>query len=579
MRRSKSPWLHAQMIVALLVAGCGKDAAKAEPEAIPSGDSVTTEVLDFSDVTERAGLSFTYHTGADVERYTLLETLGGGVGLIDFDRDGLLDIWLAGGGTISKEPADKIEAKRSAFFRNLGDWRFEEITDQVGLEEATFYSHGCAVADYDLDGFDDLLITGYRGLALFHNEADEKGARRFRNVTQDSGLDPTHWYTSASWADSDGDDDPDLYICRYVKWSLAEEPRCERGGKRDVCPPEQFDALRHAFYRNDGDGKFTDLSETHLSRSDGRGLGVVIADLNADRRPDFYVANDASFNHLYLNEGNSLRECAQLAGVAADESGTYDGSMGVDVADYDGSGRPSIWVTNFENEMPALYRNLGSDVFAHRSQASGIGALGRRMVGFGTGFLDFDNDGWEDLVAVNGHVYKHSLRAPIQQRAILLRNVDREGLRFFRSEHTPSGYFQRDLVGRGLALGDLNNDGWVDLVASHSDTPVVLLENTAASGDGRHWVGLDLIGARHRNVVGSTVIVETAKRKLTRFVKSGGSYLSSSDPRILIGLDDEEPRKVTVQWAWGDKQEWKELARDAYHRLIEGSGAVEQIDK
>jgi enediyne biosynthesis protein E4 len=199
------------------------------------------------------------------------------------------------------------------------------------------------------------------------------------------------------------------------------------------------------------------------------------------------------------------------------------------------------------------------------------------MVGFGTGFLDIDNDGWEDLVALNGHVYKHSLRAPIQQRAILLRNIARDGARFFQAEPHASGYFERELVGRGLALGDLDNDGWVDLVASHSDTPVVLLENTAASGDGRHWIGLELVGDHHRNVVGSTVIVETAQRTLTRFVKSGGSYLSSSDPRIVIGLGNEEPSKITVQWAWGEKQEWTGLARDAYHRLHEGNEAAERL--
>ena len=303
---------------------------------------------------------------------------------------------------------------------------------------------------------------------------------------------------------------------------------------------------------------------------------MVLADLNDDARPDIYVANDTTNNLLFFNRGGTFDEVGQTAGVAADEQGKPDGSMGVDVGDYDGSGRPSIWVTNFQREMHALYRNLGREAFLHRSRAAGIAAIGQHYVGFGTGFLDADNDGWEDLVILNGHVFSSLPEAARKQRPVLLRNAEQNGQRFFRPAGTRGEpFFQTPTFGRGLAVGDLNNDGWPDFVAVHTGSPVAVLRNVAAESAPAAWVGVKLTGRAHRDIVGSTVTVETGGRRLTRYAKGGGSYMSANDPRLLFGLGAAGTvTRVTVKWSWGQTQTWEGLAPGRYWELREGEAAA-----
>ncbi len=532
----------------------------------------------FRDVTAGSGIDFTYRNGEESDQFTILESVGGGVAMIDYDGDGLLDLFFTGGGYFDGE---KIKGHPCRLYKNLGDWKFRDVTAEVGLDKIDFYTHGCAVADYDRDGWPDLLVTGYGRIALFHNEARD-GSRRFVEVTEKVGLRDTSWCTSAGFADLTGSGFPDLYICHYLDWSFANNPTCTAVGtskERDVCPPQRFKPLVHALFRNVDGKSFRDATAEQHLRADGCGLGVVLADFTGDGRPGIYVANDASDNHLYLNRGGKLEDKGKLAGVAVDEHGVYNGSMGVDVGDYDGSGRPSIFVTNFQGELHALYQNLGRESYTYQSQPSGFGALGRHYVGFGTSFVDVDNDGWEDLVIANGHVVRHPNGSTVKQRPLLLRNIDLRGRRFFQDYSARGGaFFATPAIGRGVAIGDLNNDGWPDVVVCNTNSPAVLLRNVAKADNPARWLGVKLVGKDQRDVAGSTVVMEGNSRRLTRFAKGGGSYLSSGDRRILFGLGtSEKVKRLTVKWSWGKEQHWENLDVNGYWELREGETAARRL--
>jgi hypothetical protein len=550
----------------------------------------------FRDVTAQSGVSFTYRNGQEAGHLTILESIGGGVALFDYDGDGLLDVFVTGGGSFSRSRQEYPEATDAylqeiarappeirglpcKLYRNLGDWKFQDVTADVGLDRPWFYTHGASVADYDRDGWPDLLVTGYGRIALFHNEPDGKGGRRFVDVTDRVGLRDTSWSTSAGWADLDGDGWPDLYVCHYVDWSFANHPACDArqiGAGLDVCPPQRFKPLVHALFRNERGKTFRDVSAEHGFKPAGCGLGVVLVDVNDDGRPDIFVANDASNRFLFLNRGGKLQESAQASGVAVDDLGHYNGSMGVDAGDYDRSGRPALWVTNFQHELHGLFGNLGRELFDYQTRAAGLGALGHLWVGFGTGFLDVDNDGWSDLVIANGHVVYHPPSgAQVAQRPLLLHNVAHQGRRIFKDIRVQGGpFFDVPAIGRGVAIGDLDNDGWPDLVVSHSNSPVVLLRNEAGKSSTAHWLGLRLRGKEERDIVGSTVIVEGQGGKQYHYVKGGGSYLSARDARILAGLGaDATPQRVTVRWSWGRTEVWENVRPDRYWELHEGQPA------
>jgi hypothetical protein len=590
-------WLGATVLLALLAGWSWwnffsrprPQIAEPSPKTPDHAPSVAAQATPtgpawFRDATAASGIDFTNRNGEEADQFTILETLGGGVALIDFDGDQLLDLFFVGGGYFDGPDKQSIKGHPCRFFRNLGQGKFEELTRQVGFERPWWYTQGAAVADYDRDGWPDLLVTGYGKLALYHNEPADQSGRRFVDVTEQVGLADDSWSTSAGWGDLDGDGFPDLYVCHYVDWSFANNPLCKGntlGVERETCGPERFRPLVHALFRNEKGTAFRNVSQQHGFQASGCGLGVLLADLNADSRPDVYVANDMNNNFLYYNRGGKLEEQGVQSGVAADETGRADGSMGVDAADFDGSGRPSIWVTNFQSQVHALYLNLGRELFNHHSRAVGVAALGQGWVGFGTGFMDVDNDGWEDVVVANGHVWRQPPRGSRQQRPVLLQNVDRDGQRFLVDAGERGGpFFGEPRLGRGVAIGDLDNDGWPDLVVSHMNHQVALLHNQAAEslGKPRHWLGLRLVGRDRRDVVGSTVVVETGTRSLTRFVKGGGSYLSANDPRILVGLGEStRADRVTVRWSWGEEQSWEDLAPDCYWELHEGVEKAERL--
>jgi hypothetical protein len=578
----------------------------------------------FRDVTADCGVDFTYRNGEEADRYSILESVGGGVALLDFDGDGLLDLFVTGGGRFTGPKEQEIRGLSCRLYKNLGGWKFKDVTAEAGLDGIDFYSHGAAVADYNRDGWPDLLVTGWGRLALYRNDpvnpADPAGGRRFTDVTREAGLaGQATWATSAAWGDLDGDGFPDLYACQYVNWSRDNDPVCTRGTKnaeRDVCPPRAFDAVPHLLFRNNGDGTFINVTREaglhaprresdyaslgYLSRdalerlrqSDrnkayGKGLGVVLVDLNGDGRPEIYVANDTTDKFLYVNRSvrGQLRfeDMAVPLGVARDEDGRQNGSMGVDAADYDDSGRPSLLVTNFQDEFHALYRNLsggGRLSFRPQGRAAGLARLGRQYVGFGTGFLDVDNDGQEDVVIVNGHVFRHPPGSTVRQRPVLLRNDGRDGgrgeVRFADVTAGGGPYFQAEHAARGLAIGDLDNDGRPDLVISHMNEPITLLRNESDAGN--HWLGVVLTDASYRDAVGAKLTLEIGGRMLTRFAKGGGSYLSSGDRRHLFGLRDAVAAgRLTVAWPWGEVQTFDGLAADRYWRITAGSPKAEVL--
>ena len=576
----------------------------------------------FRDVTAEAGIDFTYRNGEEAGHYAILESLGGGVALIDYDGDDLLDVFVTGGGSFEGPDRKQIAGRPCRLYKNLGGWRFRDATAEAGLDAVGgrpwFYTHGCAVGDYDRDGRPDLLVTGYGRLALFRNEGGgPSGGRRFKEVTKEAGLLGDHfWGTSAAFADLDGDGFADLYVCQYVDWSFDNNPRCpgySHDVERDVCPPTQFEARPHALYRNNGDGTFAEVGREaglHAERRDedyarldhlapqalerlrltdrdrdfGKGLGVVIVDVEGDGRPDVYIANDTTDKFLYLNRSSPgrlrLDDVAVAALAARDDRGAPNGSMGVDAADYDGRGLPSLLVTNYQNELPALYRNGSSKDglrFVFSTTQEGLGGVDRRYVGFGTAFLDADNDGWEDVVMVNGHVIRHPKTSTVRQEPVLFQNRGPQGGagRQHFADVSPRGgpYFATAHQARGLAIGDLDNDGRPDLVVSHVNEPVTVLRNEA--GDGQHWLGVRLLGRAHGDVVGAKVTLEVGGRTLTRFVKGGGSYLSSGDRRLVFGLGGSDKLgRLTVAWPWGQVEHWDGLQLDRYWQLPAGGKAT-----
>jgi hypothetical protein len=559
----------------LLVLGCGQPATRPTTPPEPPPPEPPPAAW-FEDVTAPSGVKHTYHNGQEAGHLAILESLGGGVALLDYDGDGWLDLWFPGGGDYEGPEHRDIVGRPNRLYRNRGDGTFEDVSAAVGLDHARFYSHGAAVGDFDRDGWPDVLVTGYGGLSLYHNQPAEGGGRRFVEISQAAGLTDRLWSTSAAWADFDGDGFPDLYVCHYVDWSFSKHPRCSYHDVAiaDVCPPGSFQALPHTLYRNRGNGTFEDVS--HLWGLDrpaviakGKGLGVVAADFNGDHRPDVYVANDTTDNLLFLNRGRQFEEVGLTAGVARDDRGVANGSMGVTVGDPDRSGRPSLFITNYQHELPALYRNDGGGLFTFHSQSSGVAAVGQQYVGFGTAFADFDRDGWADLAISNGHVIRHPVGTTVLQRPLLLRN--RGQGRFAVITNEGGSYFQGQHAGRGLVAGDLDNDGRIDLVISHVNQPAAVLRNTTPVD--AHWLGIELQGDNLRDVVGARVVL-TGEPAQTQFAISGGSYLSSGDRRLLFGLgSDTSPRGVTVHWPTGEPREetWPTLALDRYHRLVQGS--------
>ncbi|MFO0892522.1 MAG: FG-GAP-like repeat-containing protein [Isosphaeraceae bacterium] len=527
------------------------------------------DVPAFVDEAASRGLVFRFDHGPSPE-HQLPETMSGGVGLLDFDGDGWLDIYALQGGAFPPRSSPSVFGDR--LFRNRGDGRFQDVTEASGLAALPGgYSHGVAVGDYDNDGRPDLFVTRWRSYALYRN----LGGGRFQDVTARAGLGGDRdWPTSAAWADLDDDGDLDLYVAHYLKWDAENPPLCEypdrsRAGYR-YCDPLSFAATPDHLFRNDG-GRFVDVTaEAGIVDRDGRGLGVLTVDLDEDGKVDIFVANDLSANCYFRNLGGlKFSERAVEAGLAASAEGGYLAGMGIACGDLDGDGLLDLAVTNFFNQVTTLYHNHGRGLFSDRSGFVGLSEATRRFLGFGVAALDANNDGRLDLAQANGHVSDFRPSYPYEMRAQLLLR-DASG-RFRDVSEQAGDPWRVPRLGRGLAIGDIDNDGSLDILIVGQGDSLALLRNQARPATG-HFLILKLEGVTcNRDGYGAKVTVTAGGRSQVGARSGGGSYLSTSDPRLHFGLGAaQRVDRVEVHWPSGRSDVYEGLIGDTGYRLREG---------
>lgn len=519
----------------------------------------------FEDVTATTGITHRYSSGRHSKLYTILETVGGGVAAFDFDQDDDIDLLFTGGGEFVEQNGriQRISGITAKLYRNDGNWRFQDVTETAWPSNATDYSHGVSIGDYNRDGWPDVFVSCYGRSQLFKNE---NGV--FCRVDDEANLVIEGWSTAAAWADVDSDGWPDLFVAGYLQWTPDSHQECQSGKQRDVCPPQNYSPAPDRLFRNRGDGTFVEITDHAGIQSTGKGLGAVAADFNQDGHVDIYVANDVTANHLYMGNGDgTFREVGVDAGVGLNEFGIPEGSMGVDVGDYNGDGRADIFTTNFQGEDNSLYIGNRNESWSHTTVISGMGGIGRSLVGFGTNFADFNSDGWPDIYVVNGHVQYHSTGAPLRQPALLLLN--REGKRFSDVTHCGGPWFRNTHIGRGSCVADLDNDGDLDLVVVTQDDPVTILQNRGAPS---RFVRLQLRGAESDPfAVGALVSVNFNGRVLTQWARSGAGYLSTLDRRLTFPVDEGKALTVKVSWPNGSKESFNAIAGQTTN-IVQGKG-------
>jgi enediyne biosynthesis protein E4 len=533
-------------------------------------------IPQFEDRAAESGLGrFILDNGAS-EIHQLPEMACGGVGLLDFDGDGRLDVYCVQGGRFPPGSGSGSGPPQSSdvLFRNRGDGTFDDVTRRAKIGSfAGGYGHGVSVGDYDNDGRPDLFVTRWRSYALYHNRGDGT----FDDVTQAAGLGGVRdWPTSSAFADLDGDGDLDLYVCHYGIWDTTNPRICKDASGTFVitCDPRLVTALADHVFRNDG-GRFVDVTtEAGIVDHDGRGLGVVIADLDQDGKVDIFVANDSTANFLFRNLGGfRFEEVGHAAGVAANAAGGYQAGMGIACGDLDGDGLPDLAVTNYYGESTTFFHNLGKGMFADHSSAIGLAAPSRYVLGFGAAFFDTNNDGRLDLLTANGHVSDMRPMFPCQMPPQLY--LGGEGGRLTEVTSQAGPPFQELNVGRGLAVGDLDNDGLLDAVMVAQNGPLVYLHNRTEPARGRS-VTLRLEGRKsNRDGVGAVVTLSQGGRTQVRQRLGGGSYQSASDPKIHFGLGSRERvESVEVRWPLGQIDRYQDLAAGACYLLREGDSSA-----
>lgn len=513
----------------------------------PLENGQATRGVVFREVARESGIDWTYRNGDEAGRFTILESMGGGLALCDYDGDHQMDLIAAGGGrfpgprTLTGYPIGLFRQTDRAAFANVSDLAFGDKTFH--------YNHGIAAGDFDNDGFVDLAVTGFGGTQLLQNRGDGTFHPLEDALTSPMG----GWSTSAGWGDFNGDSFPDLFVSHYADWSLDNDPQCPgpTTHPRDVCPPRRFRGLADQLFLSDGTGRFREVAREIGITSERKGIGAAIADLDLDGDLDIYVTNDTDPNDLYRNDGQgNFEDVGLVAGAALGAEGNPDGSMGVDVGDYDGDGLPDIWVTNFERETFALYHNLGKLQFEHVSRRVGVSGLAGTYVGWGTNFLDSDGDGDLDLFVANGHVVRFPESSTVLQKPLLLENVD--GRRFETVEVSPEPYFNTVHAGRGVASGDIDGDCDPDLVVSHVNEPVALLRN-----DSPGWRGIvvRLVGRESpRFPTGAIVRVKSGRSTQVQQLRGGGSYASTSAGHLLFGDIGNEQLVFDIDWPSGERQ-------------------------
>ncbi len=521
----------------------------------------------YRDATASSGIEFMHSNGAKGEK-NYYEVMGSGACLLDADGDGKLDVYL-----VTSVGSNKL-------FRNLGGFRFADVTAKAGVANAG-YGMGAFAADADNDGDSDLLVTSFGAEHFFVND----GRGVFRDATKASGISDPAWSCGAAWLDADRDGLLDLFVVNYVSVATPDTARClAEGGKlRMYCPPRRYPRAESTFYRNRGAGKFENATKkAGLAGFPARGLGVAACDYDRDGWPDLYVANDLDPTWLFKNRGDgTFEEVGIIAGVSHSENGKALSGMGVAAGDYDNDGWTDFFVTNYVNEPNTLFKNEGDGFFLDVTATSRLGPMSLPDVGWGTEFFDYDLDGWDDLLVANGHTESDAERVDptttYKQAGALLRNRGNGTFEDVTAKEAPALEIPR--AGRGAAFGDLDDDGDIDVVIVNQNDRALVLENVG--GTGNRWIGFRVQGTKsNRDGVGAQVTVHSGAKRRTREVRSGGSYLSGNDPRILMGLGAQGAvDSVTVQWPSGLSQSWKGPAVNRYHRLVEGRAMSRSLSR
>jgi hypothetical protein len=536
----------------------------------------------FTEIGGQTGIDFVHFSGMTEARHSPTAN-GSGVAVFDYDNDGKLDLYFA---TCTLLPLGTAKKGPNRLYKNLGGNRFRDVTEASGLGY-TGFCHGIVVGDIDNDGDQDVFLCNYGSNALFLNNGDGT----FRDISKTAGIDRPNWSSGGAFLDYDNDGKLDLYVTNYGQWKLPDDDRfCTYDSSRNLpaeqkvrtyCSPKSIRPTRHILYRNNGDLTFTDVTEAAgVGRSDGRGFGVVAADLDSDGRVDLYVANDMCPNFVFLNRGGIFLDATDSSGAGYDYHGQTHAGMGVDAEDVNGDALPDLFVTNFEREPNSLFVNLGHGMFEDRTPTGGMIADSIPWVGWGCVLADFDNDGWPDCFVTNGHVDDNLHRlghtTPYAQPPLLHRNL--QGRRFQLSTRDVGSYFDSNHVGRGVAFGDLDDDGDIDLVVNHKDGSPALLRNDTKTEN--HWLRLILVGTRsNRDAVGARVEVALPERTLFRQRKGGMSLESAHDPRLLIGLGKETvAQRITVRWPSGEVSEWSRVQADATYEAVELRADLRRLD-
>jgi hypothetical protein len=527
----------------------------------------------FVDITQKSGVNFRYQASHTSKKY-LIETMGPGVAVFDYDNDGRLDIFLVNGAPLDDPtPLGTIPKKSGSMFWNRlyhqkADGTFEDVTQKAGLQ-GEGYGMGVAVGDYDNDGYEDLFVTGFGGNHLYHNN----GNGTFTDVTAKAGVGGSGWSTSAAWVDLDGDGYLDLVVLRYLDWDFADVWCGEhREGYRAYCHPENFKAVSPLVYHNNGDGTFTEVAAKLGLAKPAKGLGVAFEDYDKDGHLDLFFANDSMLEYLYHNKGDgTFEEVGLTAAVAADADGRTYAGMGVDFADYRNTGWPSLLVTDLANQRYSLYENNRDGSFNYVSQETGIGKMTLLHSGWGVRFFDYDNDGWKDLMIAQGHdLDTIELTAPtLRYREHLLLAHNDHGKGFTDVSSESGEVFRQNWVGRGLAIGDLDNDGRLDAVVTTNDGPAYVLHNEILTTN--HWLLLKLVGHKsNRDAIGAQIKMVTGDGPQYAMVTTAGSYLSSGDKRVHFGLGKQtQVSTIEIRWPSGITQTLTDVRADQILQIDE----------
>ena len=541
--------------------------------ATPASRPRPSGPITFTNVAAQAGIHFVHNNGAFGKKY-LPETMGSGVCVIDYNNDGWPDLLFVNS---TDWPGHKVHRTTPALYRNNGNGTFTNVTKQAGLD-VEMYGMGCTVGDYNNDGYDDIYITALDGSHLFRNN----GNGTFTDVTKQAGVGGSGFPTSAVWFDYNNDGRLDLYVAHYVKWSPATDKFCSLDGvHKSYCTPEMYQGESNHLYENLGNGHFKDVTkQAGLWDPSSKSLGIALIDLNHSPCLSLLVTNDTQPNKLWRNNCNgTFTEIGFQAGVAYNNEGKARAGMGTDVADYDGSGRPSIAIGNFTNEGLALYQNQGCGLFLNKAVYAGLSAPSQNILTFGLFFFDYNNDGWPDLFAANGHVADDiSVVQPSLHYAeppLLFRNLGNGKFQNVSNDVGPA--MQKPMVARGAVYLDYDNDGDLDIAVNVNNGPAVLLRNN--NGNENDMLRMKLIGTRsNRDAIGAEVTVTMADgHKMEEMVKTGSSYLSQSEFPLTFGLGKPSPnKKVNVEIAWpsGLKQSLKNVAADQFITVEEGKGIV-----